>query len=587
MKAGYTNERNIQQIIYLLKAHGIKRIIANPGSSNVSFIASVQNDSFFDVYSVVDERSAAYLACGMSAESGEPVVLCCTGATSSRNYIPGLTEAYYRKLPILAITAMMHPGYIGQNKAQVIDRSVQLKDIIRYSGQIDIVYSSEDEWANEVKINSAIFEMKQNGGGPAHLNMVTVFSDDFSVKKLPKSRAIYKVTLSDQFPELENKRIGIFVGAHKKWDKELIKEVDTFCEKYNAYVIGDHTSNYTGKYFILGNLISNQSQYRSEAIKFDIVIDMGDISGSYIDFDTTDIWRVNPDGVIRDNRKKIKYVFEMKEEELFRIYNKKKSTFNKNDVSRYEFALSEYKHIYEKINRDELPFSNVWTANITASKMPLGSVIHFAILNSLRAWNFFEYDKSILGFANTGGFGIDGCTSSLIGASIVNRDKLYFGVTGDLAFFYDLNIIGNRHIGKNIRILLVNNGLGTEFKNYSCIASQFEEDVDVFISAAGHYGKKSPELVKNFVEALGFDYLTASSKREYIAIVDKFVSPENKKSIVLEIFTDSKDESDALYMLNNLEASLTGYTKNKMKQLAKSVLGTSGTNTLKKKLKAE
>lgn len=98
MEYYYTEEKNIQMLIYLMKAHGIKKVIASPGTTNVTFVASIQQDSFFEIYSVADERSAAYMACGLAAESGEPVALSCTGATASRNYVPGLTEAFYRKL---------------------------------------------------------------------------------------------------------------------------------------------------------------------------------------------------------------------------------------------------------------------------------------------------------------------------------------------------------------------------------------------------------------------------------------------------------------------------------------------------------
>ena len=101
----YTDERNVQIVISLLKQHGIHRVIASPGTTNMTFVGSIQNDPYFQIWSSVDERSAAYLACGMASETGEPVVLSCTGATASRNYMPGLTEAYYRKLPVLAITS--------------------------------------------------------------------------------------------------------------------------------------------------------------------------------------------------------------------------------------------------------------------------------------------------------------------------------------------------------------------------------------------------------------------------------------------------------------------------------------------------
>ena len=94
MRKYYTIERNVQIVIALLKAHGIRKVVASPGTTNMTFIGSIQQDPFFQIWSSVDERSAAYIACGLAAESGEPVVISCTGATASRNYMPGLTEAY-------------------------------------------------------------------------------------------------------------------------------------------------------------------------------------------------------------------------------------------------------------------------------------------------------------------------------------------------------------------------------------------------------------------------------------------------------------------------------------------------------------
>ena len=102
----YSDERNTRILIALLKAHGIRKVVANPGVRNISFTGSVQNDPWFEVYSGVDERHSAYLAVGMAAESGEPVVLSCTQATASRNYLPAMTEAFYRKVPVLAVTSL-------------------------------------------------------------------------------------------------------------------------------------------------------------------------------------------------------------------------------------------------------------------------------------------------------------------------------------------------------------------------------------------------------------------------------------------------------------------------------------------------
>lgn len=139
MEHYYTSERNAQIVISLMKAHGIRKVIASPGTTNICFIASIQNDPYFEIYSAPEECSAAYIACGMAAECGEPVAISCTGATASRNYMPGLTEAYYRKLPILAITSSRRNYRIGHNFDQVTDRTTLPRDVVKLSVQMPLL----------------------------------------------------------------------------------------------------------------------------------------------------------------------------------------------------------------------------------------------------------------------------------------------------------------------------------------------------------------------------------------------------------------------------------------------------------------
>ena len=123
------------------------------------------------------------MACGLASETGEAVVLSCTGATASRNYIPALTEAYYRKLPILAITSMQDRGRVGQNVPQVIDRSVQQNDIVRFSTQVFECHTKEDIWSCNIQVNNAILELFRNGGGPVHIDLETTYSRNLYVRK--------------------------------------------------------------------------------------------------------------------------------------------------------------------------------------------------------------------------------------------------------------------------------------------------------------------------------------------------------------------------------------------------------------------
>ena len=166
----YSDEKNILLMVALLKAHNIRRVIASPGTTNITFIGSLMHDPFFEMYSSVDERSAAYIACGMAEESGEPVVISCTGATASRNYLPGLTEAYYRKLPVLAITSTREECKIGHLIDQQIDRTQIPKDACVCSEHLQVIKDDEDMWNCTIKINRAILALRQHGGGPTHIN---------------------------------------------------------------------------------------------------------------------------------------------------------------------------------------------------------------------------------------------------------------------------------------------------------------------------------------------------------------------------------------------------------------------------------
>lgn len=575
MLKNYTDEQNVQILLALLKEYGIRKVIASPGTTNMALVGSMQQDPFFEMYSAVDERSAAYMACGLAAESGEAVVLSCTGATASRNYLPGLTEAYYRKLPVLAITSTQDISKVGHHIAQVIDRSVIQNDVARYKTVLPIVKDENDYWSCVVKVNQALSELFRHGGGPVHINLPTLYSKNYSVKELPKIRLIRRIHKVSALPELPQGKIAVFVGAHQHWAKEQENALDLFCASNDAVVFCDHTSNYKGKYRVLYSLVAGQRMLDHSDTNPDLLIHIGEITGDYytLGLGAKQVWRVNEDGEMRDTFRKLAYVMEMSEQTFFEHYTKN----NKKAEDCYlNSCKSQLTNLYNKI--PELPFSNVWIAAKMANRIPAHSTIHFGILNSLRSWNFFELPQSVLSSSNVGGFGIDGNISSLLGASLCHKEKLYFGVVGDLAFFYDMNAVGNRHLGNNIRILMINNGKGTEFRQFNHVAAHFETDADEYIAAAGHYGNKSPELIKHYAQDLGFEYFKASNKDEFDQVYERFLTPDKTdKPLFFEVFTNSDDESEALRLMLNLEENIKG----KMKDVAKQVLGQSGVNMLK------
>ena len=580
MQMYYTYEKNILVLIALLKAHGIRKVVASPGTTNLSFVGSLQNDPYFEMYSCVDERSAAYIACGLAAESCEPVVISCTGATASRNYLSGLTEAFYRKLPVLAITSTQAVSKVGHHIAQVIDRSSLPNDVVRFSVTLPIVKDDDDLWDCEVKVNRAILELSRHGGGPVHINNPTTYSRSFNTKVLPKARLINRITATSKFPDMSSGKIAVFIGAHKAMSKEQTEILDRFCASNNAVVFCDHTSSYKGKYRVLFSLASCQKMFDGTAILPDILIHIGEISGDYYNLGVAgkQVWRVNEDGEIRDTFRKLRYVFEMPEQIFFEYYTKN----NRNTTSSYlQICNSKIEKVYNKT--PDLPFSNIWVAYRMAHLIPENSTIHFGILNSLRSWNFFKIPNSVSSASNVGGFGIDGDVSSLFGASLANKKRLYFGVIGDLAFFYDLNVIGNRHIGNNLRILLINNGKGSEFKLSGNPGSLFGEDADKYISGGKHFGNQSKTLVKHYVQDLCFEYFSATDKHEFDQVYERFLTPEiTERPILFEVFTNTADENEALNRISMIEENLKGKAKQITKQIAKQMLSDNSINAIKK-----
>ena len=549
MKNHYTNARNVQIVIALMKAHGVKKVVASPGATDMAIVASLQQDPYFEMYSSIDERSAAYMACGMAAESGEPVAITCTGATSSRNYMPGLTEAYYRQLPILAITCSRSNANIGHYVDQVTDRTQLPSDVVMESVQAQSIHCPEDEWDVMVKVNKAMIGLTRNGGGPTHINLVTASSSNFAVKEIAPVRKISLYLKEDKFPEVPQGKVGIFVGAHEKWSDELTAAVDNFCEVYNAMVICDPTSNYKGKYRILMPLLCEQAKEEVGGEQLDLMIQIGFVS-SMLFKKAKVMWRVAKDGVVRDTFRKTNSIFQMPELDFFTKMVEGKS-------KKENTVYSEYKERYDSLLHSipNLPFSNIWVAQQLSGQLPENSVLHLGIRNSLRSWGYFDIPNSVLSYCNTGGFGIDGGISSLIGASMVNQQSLFFGVFGDLLFFYDMNSLGNRDIKPNLRIIVINNGLGQEFKNVSFPGSLLlGEDIDKFTAAKGHFACQSKTLVKDYAENLGFEYLTASNKEEFNSVYERFITSEmTDKPMLFEIFTDSKDETEAHHLTTSIE----------------------------------
>lgn len=568
----YSIEKNVQILIAVLKANHVRKVVVSPGTTNISFIVSMVNDGSFEMYSAVDERGAAYIACGLASESGEAVVITCTGATASRNYFPGLTEAYHRKLPILAVTASQEFSKAGNLSPQFIDRTVQPLDAVKMSVQVPIVRNDVDEFDCTLKINKAVLELFHRGGGPVHINLASEYKNDFSVNDLSRVRVFKRFTYGDLLPDIPaDKKVAIAVGNHKKWSERLTQVVDTFCAKYDAVVIVDHSSHYWGRYRILPAIVTSQEQYQSKLFDFDLLIHIGEEHGDYFTegplSHAKEVWRVSPDGEIRDTFQKLTNTFEMREEDFFAHYALGQNDEKHTQLDQFKVEIAQ---TYQMI--PELPLSNIWVAQQMIPRFPSSACLELGVSNTMRAWTFFDFKEETYTLANTGCRGIDGAIPTLLGMSLAHPEQLHFAVMGDLTFFYSFNVLGNRHVGKNLRILLINNGCGEEFNIYPNRAYRIyggdHDKINEFIAAGGHTGTKSKNLLKHFAEDIGFEYLTASNKGEVLSQIDHFLDDtQMEKPMLFEIFTEMDAENEALKKIRNLRVTTTQTVKNVIKKI--------------------
>ncbi len=572
----YTVQENVRVVVALLKQYNIRHIVISPGGTNIPVSQAVQDDSFFKCYSIPDERSAMYFAIGLYLQTGEIIATSCTSAQATRNYIPGLTEAFYKHTPILAITTSKLERFQYQDYMQAPDQCSLPKDAVKATFDLPPITDVNTRMQVFHNAKDAILETVHRNSGPVQLNIriVDALQGRFEDIELPRLRPIKRYMAWDEWENIElgDKKVLIVIGEHRPFTKRQTTAIERFCESCNAVVYVNHLSNYHGKYSVSANLLVSCGGLK--LLKPDVLITIGGQTGDYSIYGAlnnigdAEHWRVAEDGNYVDTYERLTKIFECPDYFFF------ERILSEENVEHTYFA--EWEKLNNKMNYNmELPFSNCYVAQQLHSLIPHDSIINFAILNSLRCWSYFPLDKTIQCYSNVAAFGIDGCNSMLIGESM-NTDELCFIVTGDLAFFYDMNALGIRHIKNNVRILLINNGGGAEFK---IMTRNWKEKVyvDDYISANGHNGS-----AKGWAETCRFKYLKASNKKELLIVQDEFIASSDSP-IILEVFTEEVSETVAMNTIlgSNQIENFSGI----FKKMVTSILGESGVNAIKKVVK--
>lgn len=570
----YTKILNVQIIVSLLKQHGIRHLVLSAGTRHVPLAHSVENDDFFICHSVVDERSAAYFAMGLAKELDEPVAIACTSSTATCNYVPAISEAYYQHIPLLVLTGDRDPYHLGQLEDQMINQVDMYKNFCKKCVNLPLVNNEKDIWYCQRLVNEAILELTRHGKGPVQINFpINQTIDDIadaSVPELPKYNMIERIGVEsgdNKWKEVSEKlskadKVLVVCGSAEPAKQDMIDAVESFFEKYNTVFATEHLSNLTCKgtlntYLAAESITANVLR----EIKPDIVIFFG---GNYVSRmkvllrnvkDVCESWCITDDGVIVDQFQNLTKVFECSRTFFFKtladLSKGKNNMVLYNDLKALNdnIAAMEMPELAEKINKfaiGDAKFKNLpapteeqlLTANDLsafsamkglAKRIQPKSLVHLSILNSTRVMQMFPLAEGVRVYSNIGTDGIDGSMSTFYGQASVTKEQCYL-VIGDLSFFYDMNSVSIREIGNNVHILLVNNGGGAEF--YFSMGPEKLPNIDLHIAAS--HNKRA----KEWVEANGFRYLTATTQEEYEKQLETFCRTDLGCPVILEVFTD-------------------------------------------------
>ncbi|MCQ2198249.1 MAG: hypothetical protein MJZ19_00835 [Paludibacteraceae bacterium] len=430
----YSNKKHIQQLVYLLKAHGVTEVVLCPGSRNMPIVESLCNGDF-NVHRALDERSAGFMAVGM-AQSSARVAVCVTSGSAVANLLPSLIEAKLQGLGMVVVTADRPKEMIGQMMGQTMDQTGALASAVKYSVNVEDDESDDGMWYANREINAALISAYFGMNGPVQINM-QIKEPFFECKEdyLGKFR---KIEYIDDLKALWNtcKRPLVVVGQGSGMDLKVAKNIPVYVEvlgnldraKYNV-ISDEDIENYNPDLvvYIGGHIVSKIARISITKMKPKSVVRIGESLEFADTFKSLTHVAVSSSWVECLN----------KEVDFVPV-----SALYKDGV---------YPSVYADFLKNIKPNSTVFVANSTSVR-----AIDYAY-SHLRETR----DKGLRFMCNRGVNGIEGSLSAAVGYASLYPNETTYIVIGDLSFFYDVSSLWS--VGNNLRILLVNDGRGSIF----------------------------------------------------------------------------------------------------------------------------
>jgi len=544
----YTDKKNILQLVALLEAHGVTKIVLCPGSRNIPLVHTLSTHPSFKCYSVTDERSAGFFAIGLALNGGAPAAVCCTSGTALLNLYPAVAEAFYQNVPLVVISADRPAAWIGQMDGQTLPQPGVFGTLVKKSVNLPEIYTDEDEWYCNRLVNEALLETHHHGKGPVHINVpVTEPIFRFTTETLPEVRVItryqglniYDRDYNDLIQRLNQyqKRM-IIVGQmnliylfEKKYSKLLYKHFAWLTEHIgNQTIPGIPVKNFDVAIYAMDGEMQGK-------MAPELLITYGGhvVSKRLKKFlrnnPPKEHWHVSPDGEIVDLYGSLTTVIEMDPFEFL----EKIAFLLENKTPQYPLL---WENFCKTLPQPELPYSEMSAIGALIQALPQQCALHLANSSAVRYAQLFTVPATVEVCCNRGTSGIEGSLSTAVGYAAAS-DKLNFVVIGDLSFFYDMNALWNGNFGANLRILLLNNGGGEIF--HTLPGLEMSGTSHKFITAV------HKASAKGWAEDRGFLYQKVEDEVQLEEAMQLFTQPEPMtQPVLVEVFTNKNKDARIL-----------------------------------------
>jgi 2-succinyl-5-enolpyruvyl-6-hydroxy-3-cyclohexene-1-carboxylate synthase len=532
-----------QSVIEICKAKGIQHIVISPGSRNAPLTIGFTNNPYFTCYSIADERCAAFFAMGIAQQIQKPVAVVCTSGSAVLNYYPAVAEAFYSQIPLVILSADRPQNKIDIGDGQTIRQENVFANHILFSANLTELASKENDSLINQAINSAV-----ENRGPVHINIPfeeplydTVETLEVTSEIIPMNQLSNEFTLEENFISQWNqaKKKLILVGElfPNTLENEIIQKLG---EDESIVVVTEATSNLHHPNFItnIDSLITPFSTEDFEAFQPEILVTFGGmvvskrIKAFLRKFQPKNHWHVDKlraydtFGCLTQHFKTHPNLF----------FNQLLTESTASDYQKHFLTIHAFRKQKREIYTNEIPFSDFKVFDFLSKHLPEVCQLQISNSSAIRYMQLFDLNPNTTVFCNRGTSGIDGSSSTAIGAALVSPKPTIL-ITGDISFFYDSNALWNNYIPKNFKIILVNNNGGGIFRILP--GHQETPTFNTFFETSHHLN--ASHLAKMF----DFQYFNANSSEDLERNWEAFITNENQPSI-LEIFTPEKENNKIL-----------------------------------------